>query len=194
MKQAYKAILERLIDALNAPQEWQKPWETDSAKYPDVINGTPYIDKVLDRYYDAEHIRYVEIEQDGGFYAPEADAIVLPLKKQFKSLEAYCGCKAHETIHSAGDYTRCNRATFSEFTTFQFGDSKYSREELVAELGACFLLKALGIDSTYTERNAGAYIANWIKHLNNNIKWIYKAGELAEEAVEYILESAGGAQ
>ena len=148
-------------------------------------------DEILGRYYDAERIKYVEVEQDGGFYAPECDAIVLPLKKQFKSLEAYCGAKAHETIHSTGDYTRCNRPTFDEFKSFSFGDTRYSREELVAEIGACFLLNALGIDTAYVERNAGAYIANWLTHLNNNTKWIYKAGELAEEAVEYILESAG---
>ena len=58
-------------------------------------------------------------------------------------------------------------------------------------MGACFLLDALGIDTAYVERNAGAYIANWIRNLNNNTNWIYKAGELAEDAVEYILETAG---
>lgn len=190
MKEAYKEIIGRLIDALDAPAEWVKPW-TGGPNYPDVIKDAPAIDAVLSRYYDAEHIKYIEHEQDGGYYAPELDAVVLPLKKQFVSVEAYCGAKAHETIHSTGDYTRCNRPTFSEFTSFRFGDTRYSREELVAELGACFLLDALGIDTAYVERNAGAYIANWIRNLNNNTKWIFKAGELAEEAVEYILESAG---
>lgn len=190
MKKAYREIMERLIQAIDAPAEWVKPW-TGAPNFPNVIRETPRIDEILGRYYDAEHIKYVEVEQDGGFYAPEVDAIVLPLKKQFKSLEAYCGAKAHETIHSTGDYTRCNRPTFSEFTSFSFGDSRYSREELVAEIGACFLLNALGIDTAYAEANAGAYIANWLSHLNNNTKWIYKAGDLAEEAVEYILETAG---
>ncbi len=192
MKEAYRDIMERLIQSLDAPaSEWIKPWEDAPASYPDVIRETPRIDAILDRYYKAEGIKYFENEGGNSFYAPEVDAVFLPAKKQFRSMEAYSAVKAHESIHSAGDYTRCNRPTFNEFTSFRFGDSKYSREELVAELGACFLLDALEIDTMDAERNAGAYIRNWLGQLNNNIKWVYKAGELAEEAVEYILETAG---
>lgn len=192
MKKAYTEIINRLLKAMDAPsQEWCKPWEDAPENYPNAIHETPRIDAVLDRYYKAEGIKYFENEGSNSFYAPEVDAIFLPAKKQFKSMEAYSAVKAHESIHSAGDYTRCNRPTFSEFTSFQFGDSKYSREELVAELGACFLLYELGIDARSAEANASAYLANWLTHLNNNTKWIYKAGDLAEEAVEYILDSAG---
>lgn len=192
MKEAHKKIVARLLEAMETGAgTWSKPWEDAPAQYPNVIHETPRIDAVLDKYYKAEHIGYIETEQGNSFYAPEVDAIILPLKKQFKSIEAYSAVKAHESIHSTGDYTRCNRPTFSEFTSFTFGDAKYSREELVAELGACFLLNDLGIDATGAEANASAYLNNWLSKLNNNTKWIYKAGDLAEEAVEYILETAG---
>ena len=192
MNKTHEAIVERLLEAMSAGAgTWVKPWEETPSAYPNKIHDIPRIDTVLDEYYKAEHIGYIETEQGNSFYAPEVDAIVLPLKKQFRSVEAYSAVKAHESIHSTGDYTRCNRPTFSEFTSFSFGDSKYSREELVAELGACFLLNDLGIDARSAEANASAYLNNWLSKLNNNIKWIYKAGDLAEEAVEYILETAG---
>ena len=191
MTERQREIIARLVRAMeqDAP-EWALPWETDKNKIHDV-KRIESIDRVLEAYYNHEHIVFAEQEQGQSYYAPDRDIIIVPLKRQFKSADAYYATKAHETIHSTGDYTRCNRATFSEYTSFRFGDSRYSREELTAEIGACFLLDALGADISCAEHNAIAYIHNWLDKLNHNTKWIYKAGELASEAVDYILESAG---
>lgn len=188
MRQLFEDVLRRLINALDAPAQWVKPWEETLEN---SIGDASCIDEVLGRYYASEGIIFVEAEQNGSFYTPELDTIVLPPKRHFISLGAYCAVKAHETVHSTGEYTRCNREVFGDYIAFAFGDSRYSREELVAEIGACFLLNALNIDASFAERNASAYLSNWLAKLNNNTKWIYKAGALAEEAVEYILETAG---
>lgn len=192
MKQAYREIIDRLIESIeqDAPM-WALPWETDADKYPHAVKPDAHADAILDAYYTHERITFTEQEQGKSFYAPDMDLIMLPTKEQFKSTDAYYATKAHETIHSTGDYTRCNRATFSEFTSFRFGDIRYSKEELCAEIGACFLLSELGMDTTYAEHNASAYIHNWLSKLNYNTKWIYKASELASDAVQYIMESAG---
>lgn len=191
MKREYMDIVARLVNAMkqDAPT-WVKPWETEKSAYPNAVKPIDSADAVLNAYYNHEKIRVIEREQKQSYYAPDADAIYLPLKKQFISTDSYYAVKAHETIHSTGDYTRCDRAIFSEYTSFGFGDSRYSQEELVAELGACFLLLELGIDTTRAEQNANAYIHNWLTHLNHNTNWIYRSSELASEAVDYVLESA----
>lgn len=187
MKKVYNEIIARLICAIDAganEEQWIKPWNHEAH----AISDAQCIDALLVKYYEREKIPCVNEFGDRSFYSPAADAITLPKKEQFISIDAYNAVKAHETIHSTGDYTRCNRETFSEFKTFTFGDVRYSREELVAEIGACFLLATFGLNTDFAEYNAGAYIGNWIKHLNNNTYWIYRASELAEEAVEYIID------
>ena len=192
MKKAYNDIIERLVKAVEKGDTigWSMPWETEPPKYPHTVKPNAHAEKILNAYYKHERITFVEKEQDKSFYSPNGDMIMLPAKAQFKSTESYYSVKAHETIHSTGDYTRCNRAVFDEYKSFSFGDSRYSREELVAEVGACFLLLELGIDTTQAEKSATAYISNWLTHLNNNTNWIYRAGELSADAVEYILESS----
>lgn len=195
MRSEYRELIARIIRAIDAGRvdasAWRKPWHDANEGFPNVINERLRIDDILERYYASERIKYYEKEQNNSFYSPDADAITLPAKKQFISAEAYYAVKAHETIHSTGEYTRCNRDTFNEFKTFKFGDVRYTREELVAEIGACFLLVALGVNTSHAERNASVYIANWLTRLNNNTFWIYEAAELAEEAVDYILEAVG---
>ena len=189
MKQIYNEIVARLLSAIETDvHAWEMPWNTDN--YPNTAKAIEHAETVFNAYYRHEHITFTEKEQNQSFYAPDRDAIILPEKRQFKSTGAYYATKAHETIHSTGDYTRCNRQTFNEYTSFQFGDTKYSKEELTAEIGACFLLADLGVDTTYAEHNAAAYVQNWLTNLNGNTNWIYRAGVLASDAVEYILESA----
>lgn len=190
MKQIYNEIIARLVKAIETETpEWAFPWEMESGKYPNAVKPNADADAVFNAYYKREKIAFVEREQSQSYYSPTEDAIYLPLKKQFKSTGAYYATKAHETIHSTGDYTRCFRQTFNEYTSFRFGDTKYAKEELVAEIGACFLLSELGIDTTDAEYNAIAYLQNWLSNLNGNTNWIYKAGVLASDAVDYIMET-----
>ena len=56
----------------------------------------------------------------------------------------------HELVHSTGHESRLHR-TFGD----RFGDELYSKEELVAEMGAAFLC---AIANEHTDRNTTAYI------------------------------------
>jgi len=67
----------------------------------------------------------------------------------------------------------------------RFGDEEYSKEELVAELGAMFLENITGIKCK--EDNSQAYINGWIANLENNPKWIISASSQSQKAVEHIL-------
>lgn len=165
------------------------PYPKRAQDYPNIDMPTTRLDEVLKAYYEAEGIDYAEEEGSQSYFAPEEDAIRLPAKKQFTSLSGYLATKAHETIHSTGMYVRCNREAFKKFGA-KFGTMKYSREELVAEIGSGLLLAAFGLDSEETRKNTAAYCQNWLQQLQNNPRWIMTAAQLAEEAVKYIMQYA----
>ena len=160
-----------------------------SVEYPNIDIPYTRLDEVLDAYFEEEGIDYAESEGSQSYYNPEDDEIRLPAKKQFTSAAGYLATKAHECIHSTGAYVRCNREAFKKFGA-KFGTMKYSREELIAEIGSALLLAAFGLDTEETKRNTAAYCQNWLQQLQNNPKWIMTAAGLAEEAVEYIMQYA----
>lgn len=160
-----------------------------SAEYPNIDMPITRLDEVLETYYAEEGIEYSEEEGSQSYYNSEDDEIHLPAKKQFTSAAGYLAIKAHETIHSTGAYVRCNREAFKKFGA-KFGTMKYSREELIAEIGSGLLLAAFNLDTEETRRNVAAYCQNWLQQLQNNPRWIMTAAKLAEEAVEYIMQYA----
>ena len=63
---------------------------------------------------------------------------------------------------------------------------RYSKEELVAEMSACFLCGHAGIENTTIE-NSAAYIAGWLKALKNDKTLLLQAGGMAQKAADCIL-------
>lgn len=111
-------------------------------------------------------------------YYPVLDHIEMPAVNQFETAESYYGTLCHELIHWTGHKTRLDR----------LGNTKhdYAFEELVAELGACFVTDTLGIDKGI-DRSA-AYIGSWLKALKNDKKYIFQASKQAQEAANYLLQ------
>ena len=64
---------------------------------------------------------------------------------------------------------------------------KYSKEELVAELGAMMLCEYFDINAK-NKKNSTAYIKGWSEFLKNNINAIITASSKAQKAMEYILD------
>ena len=123
-------------------------------------------------------------------YNPESDILKIPSKKEFKDMEKYYSSKFHELIHSTGYKTRLNR---KDSKGNGFGDKRYSKEELVAEIGASFLCTLCGIENK-TINNSAAYIQGWLKRLNNDKTLIISASAQAQKAVDYILGINGGGE
>jgi hypothetical protein len=61
----------------------------------------------------------------------------MPRREAFDSPEFYYSVLFHELTHSTGSGSRLSRETLTQ--ALHFGDTNYSREELVAEMGASFL-------------------------------------------------------
>ena len=118
------------------------------------------------------------------YFSPAHDKVVVPMKKQFKSLEAYYATTFHELTHSTLTANRCNRV--QEGAIARFGSKVYSREELVAEIGSAMLCTIAGISTKDVFDNSVAYIQGWIKSLKNDNKMIVWAASRAEKAALYI--------
>ena len=72
-----------------------------------------------------------------------------------------------------------------------FGTEDYSKEELVAEIGAATLVNHVGLETASSFRNSAAYIQNWLTVLKGDKRFIVSASGKAEKAVNLILGSAG---
>ena len=116
-------------------------------------------------------------------YRPSTDSITLPQLAQFKETAEYYSTAFHEMIHSTGHKTRLDRL---EKTVF-FGAEAYSKEELIAEIGAATLVNHAGLETSRSFRNSAAYVQNWLRVLKNDKRFIVNAAGKAEKAVNLIL-------
>ena len=81
-----------------------------------------------------------------------------------------------------------NRLNRLDRTAF-FGSEAYSKEELIAEIGAATLVNHAGLETASSFRNNAAYIQNWLSVLQNDKRFIVSAAGQAEKAVNLILGS-----
>ena len=138
----------------------------------------------------AEYPGHPEVKHDEpsrrfqAYYAKSADYINLPALNAFEKPEEYYSVLFHELTHSTGHAKRLDRATLTD--ALRFGDTNYSKEELVAEMGAAFLAGLTGIDLV-TIPNSAAYLNSWIKRLKGEPKLVISAAAQAHKAVDYIL-------
>jgi antirestriction protein ArdC len=117
------------------------------------------------------------------FFSPSEDYIQLPPKASFGKAHEFYGVLAHESVHWSGSEKRLNR--LSRFA--RFGDEAYAVEELVAELGAAYLLTELGVPQSDDLSNVTAYLGHWLKVLQRDHSAIFTAASAASKATDFIL-------
>jgi len=109
------------------------------------------------------------------------DYVEMPPIESFETAEGYYAVLAHEITHWTKPPKRLNR----DLGRKQWGDEGYAKEELVAELGACFLAADLCFEPM-PEENHAAYIGSWLKALQDDKKLIVCAASYAQKATEYL--------
>ncbi|MCK8491760.1 zincin-like metallopeptidase domain-containing protein [Spirosoma sp. RP8] len=114
-------------------------------------------------------------------YSITTDRVQMPPIESFESAESYYAVLAHEITHWTRHPTRLNR----DLGRKHYGDAGYAKEELVAELGACFLAADLGFEPMPESKHA-AYIQSWLQALQDDKRFIFQAASHAQRAVEYI--------
>ena len=149
----------------------------------------------LDRMFERQQwLCPVQIDRpsDRAYYSPSKDHIVLPMKNQFNKgnspeevykdgMEFYSSA-LHEMAHSTGHSSRLDRVNHGAF-----GDPKYAKEELVAELTAAMIGNTLGFDKRILDNNA-AYLDGWIKVLREEPKFIVSVMADVNKASAMVIE------
>lgn len=154
-----------------------------------------YENRALDRMIERqEWVCRIQTDRlvDGAFYSPARDLVVMPMKEQFnigKNAEEifkdgmeYYSSLLHEMTHSTGTANRLNREKGTKF-----GDPKYAKEELVAELTAAMVGNSLGFDKRILNNNA-AYTQGWINALRETPQFIVSVMADVNKASKMILE------
>ncbi len=113
-------------------------------------------------------------------YKPMFDEIYIPEKIHFDSPENYYSTLAHEMVHSTSNPFRLNRKLGDNYLGYAF-------EELIAEIGACFVCAELGIQGNL--ENHASYLKHWLKALKSDNKFIFKASTEAQKASSYLLNN-----
>src|SRR5208283_1729255 len=116
-------------------------------------------------------------------YNPLTDIISMPSFDSFVTAEEFYSTLYHELIHAVSSVKRLNRLNNN---ISSFGNEEYSKEELVAEMGAAFLCGVVGIENI-TLNNSAAYIQGWLKALKDDKKLVIMAAAQAQKAADYIL-------
>ena len=132
------------------------------------------------------------VEGAGASYSPSKDEITVPMKAQFKIHDTpeevykdgmeYYSSIAHEMAHSTGVEKRLGRDMEGHF-----GDPKYAKEELVAELTAAMVGNTMGFDKRILDNNA-KYVDGWMDTLKKEPRFILSVMADVNKASKMILD------
>ena len=150
---------------------------------PNTASADQTAENIIVGYIQRSGVRLNHEAGDQAFYRPSTDSITLPLLAQFKETAEYYSTAFHEMVHSTGHKTRLDRLDKTAF----FDSEAYSKEELIAEIGAAALVNHTGLETPDSFRNSAAYIQNWLQVLRNDKRFIVSAAGKAEKAVQMIL-------
>lgn len=137
-------------------------------------------EQILKAYWPENKIRY-----GNPAYIPILDKIQMPNIQQFTTTEEYYSALTHELIHSTGSKERLNRIGITNNKADR--DNTYAYEELIAELGSIMLCTHLNLKKNL--ESSAAYIKGWLKLLQSDNSYIFKAASKADEAKEFILKN-----
>ena len=139
---------------------------------------------VMDGWSDKPEI----LEGAGAWYSPTFDQITMPTKKTFCDSDSYYKTLFHESVHATGHQSRLNRESLTgAVSANDTRKQEYSKEELVAEIGAMYLTGLCDLNPKDNLIQSKAYINGWISHLKEHKYEATAAMQKAEKAINYIL-------
>lgn len=135
-----------------------------------------FIDQLKDR-------PKIEFGGDQAYYMPSLDKIQMPEISSFTNSTAFYSVLFHELTHSSGHEKRLNRDGLTKMAAF--GSPVYSKEELIAELGACFFNNFFGLECADLIENSAAYCQHWIAKLKGDCSLLMKASGEASKGFNF---------
>lgn len=158
--------------------------------------GEPWVEPEIDAVDLTERLevadQYVsnlgfDIRHSGegrAYYQPAGDFIHMPERAAFSATktssatENYYSTLLHESAHATGHKSRLDRLDLKNKKGYAF-------EELVAELSAAFLCNQLSVSSAPRDDHA-QYLASWLKALDGDNDYIFKAASEAQKVVDWM--------
>jgi antirestriction protein ArdC len=125
---------------------------------------------------------------DRAWYRPSTDTVGMPDRNSFLGPEEYYSTLFHELTHSTGHTSRVGRDGIENLNAF--GSESYSKEELIAEMGAAMLCGVTGISPAVLD-NSAAYLRSWIGALKGDSKLLVSAASAAQKAADFIRGVSG---
>lgn len=120
---------------------------------------------------------------DRAYFSPVTDHIQMPPFQTFRDAAAYVATLSHEATHWTSAPHRVNR----DLSRYAKDRSERAREELIAELGSCFLCADLGIVPELEPRpDHASYLDSWLKVLADDKRAIFSAAAHAQRAVAFL--------
>ena len=170
---AYSVFNIAQIDGLPEPYYGQK---SDA-----VCNPIARIDHA-DRFF-ANTGAVIRHGGDRAYFSPATDHIQMPPLQSFKDAAAYVATLSHEATHWTSAPHRVGR----DLSRYAKDRAERAREELIAELGSCFLCADLGIAPELEPRaDHASYLASWLKVLADDKRAIFSAAAHAQRAVAFL--------
>jgi antirestriction protein ArdC len=114
------------------------------------------------------------------FYSPGEDVVHMPPKASFEAVDEYYETVFHELVHATEHPSRLD---WSRKKT----DNSYPLGELVAEIGACYIARELGVPASENLSNHVAYLASWLKAMKGDPRFIFTASSQASKAADFLL-------
>lgn len=116
-------------------------------------------------------------------YIPRSDTIRMPDRDRFHTEAGRYSVLMHEIAHWTGHKKRLDRDQ-----TCDKDSPAYWKEELVAELSACFVLATVDLPDRLEELpHSAAYLKQYLDLLKGDRRVFVKAASLAQKASDYIL-------
>jgi len=110
---------------------------------------------------------------DRCFYRPSTDHIQMVRKHRFGSEKEFYSTALHELAHWSEK--RCDWT------------GNYAEGELRAEIAGAFMCSELQIPQSDDLSNTQAYLASWLKSLQSDPRFIFKASAAASKAADFVL-------
>lgn len=119
---------------------------------------------------------------DRACYTWNNDTIRMPSKKKFDSVSAYYETAFHELFHWCERPERVGRHS----------EHDYAFGELVAELGACFMISELNVPlADKMIQSSQSYLGAWLSKIGGDPKYLFRASTQASKVADYLLGFVG---
>lgn len=196
-ERAWLLVFWKMLDVEDENQE-KKTKKIPYLRYYNVWEINTQCEGLESRWVDVKHNPIEEAEaivtgyknappirkSGDAWYNPPKDVIGVPDINMFENAESYYSTLFHEMTHSTGHPSRLSRF---DINTACFRGEAYSKEELVAEMGAVFLSGHCGISNEKTFNNSASYVNAWLNTLKGDPKMVVCAASKAQMAVNHIL-------